>query len=73
VRSAGSPNTSRNPSRMRASGDAWTDSGAAAAGRARVPNAISKPDSTNVAESMASERHTPMNATANPPAIAPST
>ena len=56
VLSAWSPNTSRNPSRIRASGDGRTDSGLAAAGLARGPRPMSRPDSTNVAASMASER-----------------
>ena len=48
-------------------------SGLAAAGLARVPNAMSKPDSTNVAESMASAGRVPTKATATPPPTAPAT
>ena len=58
---------------IRASGDGWTVSGLAAAGLARVPRAINKPESTNVAESMTSAGRTPMKATATPPPTAPST
>ena len=72
MRSAGSPNTSLIPPRIRAHGDSWPPS-ARAAGLARVPSAMSRPESTNVAASMTSEGRTPMKATASPPATAPAT
>ena len=71
MRSARSPNSSPKPSRIRASGDGWTLSGLAAAGRGRVPSPMNKPESTNVAASMTSAGRTPMKATANPPPTAP--
>ena len=73
VLSAWSPKTSRNPSRILATGDGRADSGRAAGGLARRPRRTSRPDRTNVAASMASDRGTPMNATATPPPTAPST
>ena len=71
--SAWLPNTSWNPPRIRASAEGGTESGWAAAGLERVPNAINKPDSTNVPASSASELRTPMKATATPPPTAPAT
>jgi hypothetical protein len=76
VLSARSPNTSRNPSRIRAHGEGSGAAGSgwlAALGWPRRPRPISRPLATNVAASTASELRTPMKATATPPPTAPST